>query len=142
MISVESFQIEFQPTGKRVSVTAGDILLEAARDSGIELAAACGGEGNCGQCQIIILTGEVSQPTSDEEFILTEFDLQNGRRLACCTQVFSDLRVEIPRGSLINGPRLQIESSLREIEPDPIVRAVQLALRKSITKYAPSWMDK
>jgi len=128
-MSVESFPVEFQPTGKRVNVSSGDSLLEAARDSGIELATACGGEGNCGQCQVVILAGEVSPPTPDEEFIIAELDLHNGRRLACCTQVFGSLKVEIPRDSLITGPRLQIESSLREIEPDPIVQAVQLELQ-------------
>jgi uncharacterized 2Fe-2S/4Fe-4S cluster protein (DUF4445 family) len=127
-MSAASFQVEFQPTGKRVSVSSEDNLLEAARESGIELAAACGGEGNCGQCKIIILTGEVTLPTLDEEFIIPELDLQKGYRLACCTQARSDLKVEIPRGSLITGPRLQIESDLGAIEPDPLVRAIQLEL--------------
>lgn len=129
MMCAESFQVEFQPTGKRVNVSSGDNLLEAVRESGIELAAACGGEGNCGQCQITILSGAVSTPTADEEFIIPELAIQNGRRLACCTQVLSDLKVEIPIGSLISGPRLQIESILGEIKPDPIVRAVHLVLQ-------------
>lgn len=129
MMSGKSFQVEFQPTGKRVNASSGDTLLEVARNSGIDLASACGGEGNCGQCQVIILTGKVSPPTPDEEFIISELDLQNGRRLACCAQVISDLKVEIPRGSLITGQRLQIESNLREIEVDPIVRAVHLELQ-------------
>jgi uncharacterized 2Fe-2S/4Fe-4S cluster protein (DUF4445 family) len=128
MMCAVSFQVEFQPTGKRVRASAGENLLESARDSGIELSAACGGEGNCGQCQIIILSGEVSPSTPDEEFIIPELDLQNGRRLACCTRPLSDLKVEIPRESLMPGPRLQIESDLREIDPDPLVRAAQLAL--------------
>lgn len=122
------FQVEFQPTGKRVRVAAGENLLEAARDSGIELASACGGEGNCGQCQIVILSGEVTAPTMDEEFILPEMDIQNGRRLACCTHPLSDLKVGVPRDSLISGPRLQIESNLREIAVDPLVRAYPLVL--------------
>jgi uncharacterized 2Fe-2S/4Fe-4S cluster protein (DUF4445 family) len=129
MKNAEHFQVEFQPTGKRVSVSPGDYLLEVARDTGIEMAAACGGEGNCGQCRVIILSGDVSPPTPDEEFIIPALDLQKGRRLACCTQPRSDLKVEIPRGSLITGPRLQIESDLRTIEPDPMVRAVHLTLQ-------------
>jgi uncharacterized 2Fe-2S/4Fe-4S cluster protein (DUF4445 family) len=134
-MSTHNFQVEFQPTGKRVSVSPDEFLLEAARGSGIELAAACGGEGNCGQCQVIILTGEVTPPTPDEIFIIAELDLQKGRRLACCTQPLSDLSVEIPRGSLISGPRLQIESDLREIAPDPLVCAVNLEL------HPPNLMD-
>lgn len=124
----ENFQVEFQPTGKRMHVSSGENLLDVARNSGIELAAACGGEGSCGQCQVVILSGEVSLPTQNEEFVIPELALQKGRRLACCTQVLSDLKVEITRGSLITEPRLQIESNLKEIEVDPIVHAIQLEL--------------
>lgn len=129
MSNTENFRVEFQPTGKRVNVSPGETLLKAAQDSGIELATACGGEGSCGQCQVTILAGEVSSPTPDEEFIINELDLQGGRRLACRTQVLSDIKVEIPRKSLITGPRLQIESNLREIEPDPLVHTVHLELQ-------------
>ena len=112
------FQVEFQPIGKRVKVTPGISVLEAARQAGIDLASACGGEGNCGQCQVVLLTGQVSPTTSDENFILSDLELSNGMRLACCTQVLSDLKVHIPKGSLISGQRLQIEADLGQIEND------------------------
>ena len=38
-----SFEIEFQPIGKRVKVAAGTSIFEATRSAGIELASACGG---------------------------------------------------------------------------------------------------
>lgn len=128
MSKTKSFQVEFQPTGKRIALDYSGNLMEAARNSGIDLASACGGLGNCGQCQVNLLSGEVSAPTSDEEFILSKFDILEGRRLACCVQVYSDSKVEIPRGSLVTGQRLQIESNLKDIEVDPIVRAFQLRL--------------
>lgn len=125
---VQRFEIEFQPVGKRVRASSEENLLDAARSSGIELATACGGDGSCGQCQIVILSGKTTPPTTSEEFIIPELDLQNGRRLACQTSPLSDLKVEIPRDSLITGPRLQVESNLKEIEVDPMVRAVDLEL--------------
>ncbi len=126
MDAAAHFQVEFQPTGKRIRVPAGDNLLQAARESGIELASACGGGGNCGQCQVIILEGEVPPPTTDEEFIIPALELTGGVRLACCTPVYNDLKVEIPRGSLITAPRLQIESETQEIPAEPRVEARNL----------------
>lgn len=116
-----TYEIEFQPLGKRVTIKAGASVLEAARQAGIELTSACGGEGNCGQCQVVLLAGKVSPLTGDEEFLISEVDRQNGYRLACCMQVLSDLKVHIPKDSLITGQRLQIESSLSMIAPDPSV---------------------
>jgi uncharacterized 2Fe-2S/4Fe-4S cluster protein (DUF4445 family) len=109
-------------------VSPGTSVLEAARQAGIDLASACGGEGNCGQCQVVILEGQTNPTTLDEEFILSDLERSTGTRLACCTQVLSDLKIQIPRGSLITGQRLQIEADLRQIEVDPIVRAIPINL--------------
>lgn len=123
------YQIQFQPTGKRVSARAGNTLLEAAHNSGIELASVCGGEGSCGQCQIIVLDGKVSELTSDERFVFTKLEQSHGYRLACCTEPLSDLKVEIPRGSLITAPRLQVSSNLREVSVDPLVHSYALEIK-------------
>lgn len=130
----ESFDIQFQPIGKRVKVAADTSIFEAARKTGIELASACGGEGNCGQCQVILTEGKATTTTSDEEFILTELERLNGTRLACCTWALSDLNIQIPKSSLIIGQRLQITSELKEIDPDPVVRAYPLELSKPTLK--------
>lgn len=124
----QTFQVQFQPIGKRI-VAAPDVsLFEAARESGLDLASACGGEGNCGQCRVMVLSGETTPPNLDEEFILSELELQQGARLACCTFARSDLTIQVPRESLITGQRLQIGSDLRQIAPDPLVRAYAVTM--------------
>ncbi|MFL7838792.1 MAG: ASKHA domain-containing protein [Candidatus Promineifilaceae bacterium] len=132
MSEQDNYQVQFQPIGKRLVVEAETSLYEAARESGIELSSACGGEGSCGQCRIVVLAGETTPPNFDEEFILSELELQQGERLACCTYARSNLTIQVPRESLITGQRLQIAAdlaaSLREITPDPLVRAVNLEL--------------
>jgi len=125
----EMVQIQIQPVGKRVAVTKDMRLIEAARAAGIDLASACGGEGSCGQCQIVILQGEVTPPTPDEEFVLDNLERAGGLRLACSTKALSDLTIQIPRSSLITGQRLQIESNLREISVYPFAHAYQLELQ-------------
>jgi uncharacterized 2Fe-2S/4Fe-4S cluster protein (DUF4445 family) len=124
----EYFQVQFQPLGKRVSVPAGTTVLEATRQAGINLTSACGGEGNCGQCQIVLHNGAVTPLTPDETFFISENDLQHGYRLACSTRILGDLNVHLPKDSLITGQRLQVESNLREISPDPLVRALPVTL--------------
>jgi uncharacterized 2Fe-2S/4Fe-4S cluster protein (DUF4445 family) len=114
-------EVTFQPIGKRVSVPPESSLLDAARQAGVELTSVCGGEGNCGQCRVRVLNGDVSPPTPDEEFILTELEIINGERLACCTYVNSDVEVHVPKSSLLTDSRLQIESSIREVPVDPII---------------------
>jgi len=126
----KTFELQFQPIGKRLKVTAGTTIFEAARDAGIELSSACGGEGNCGQCQIIVIEGNATETTSDEEFILTEVERLNGYRLACCTWARSDLKIHVPKSSMITDQRLQIASELKEIDPDPVLRAYPLELAR------------
>jgi uncharacterized 2Fe-2S/4Fe-4S cluster protein (DUF4445 family) len=128
MSEQDNYQVQFQPIGKRIAVSPDDSLFEAARESGIELSSACGGEGSCGQCRIVVLAGETTPPNFDEEFILSDLELQQGERLACCTYARSDLTIQIPRESLITGQRLQIASDLQEITPDPLVSAFKLEL--------------
>ncbi len=123
-----TFAVQFQPVGKRVSVAAGATLLDAARLAGIDLTSACGGEGNCGQCQVVVLSGEVTPLTPDEEFFISESDRSRGYRLACATCVLSDVKIHLPKDSLITGQRLQVESNLREEPPDPSVHAYPVTL--------------
>lgn len=114
-------EIDFQPIGKRVAVKPGSSLLMAAQQAGITLTAVCGGEGNCGQCRVQILEGLVTPPTLDEKFTLTELELRNGMRLACCTIPQGAVKVELPVSSLLTQARLQTENTLRQVEVVPLV---------------------
>ncbi len=114
-------KIDFQPIGKRVDVAPDTSILDAARQAGIDLTSICGGEGNCGQCRIQVLIGDVSPPTADEEFIFTALEIQNGERLACCTYPQSDVKLHLPKSSLLTDSRLQLESTIRDVPVDPII---------------------
>ena len=121
-----TYQVDFEPVGKRVAVAPNTTLLEAAQQAGLALSSACGGLGNCGQCRVVILTGSVSLPTVDEGNILTELELQRGQRLACNTHVHSNVRVHVPKSSLITAQRLQLEGDLGELTLDPLIQAYDL----------------
>ncbi len=121
-----TYQVDFEPVGKRVEVGPNTTLLESAQQAGLALSSACGGMGNCGQCRLVILAGNVSPPTVDEKYILTELELQRGQRLACSTHIHSDVKVHVPKSSLITTQRLQLEANLGELTLDPLIHAYDL----------------
>ena len=69
-------------------VSDGTTLLEAARRAGAKVPSVCGGQHDCGECQVIVLEGEVSPIDPDELESLTPEQLEAGIRLACCTRVY------------------------------------------------------
>ncbi len=115
--------IDFQPLGRRVRVTEGRSLLEAARKAGVGLNAVCGGAGSCGTCRVRIVDGEVSPPNKSEEKFLDQTELDEGYRLACQVEVLGDVLVDVPPESITAPQRAQIEGRERPVEIDPTVRA-------------------
>ncbi len=122
----QAYQVDFEPIGKRVEVFHNTTLLETAQQAGLALSSACGGVESCGQCRVIVLEGQVSPPTLDERYILTEVELLGGERLACCTRVHNNLKVHVPKSSLITEQRLQLVGDAGELTLDPLIYAYQI----------------
>jgi uncharacterized 2Fe-2S/4Fe-4S cluster protein (DUF4445 family) len=118
--------VDFEPTGKRIEIAPNTTLLEAARQAGLALSSTCGGVGRCGQCRLVILAGSVSSPTVDEEYTLTQPELQRGQRLACQTRIHSNVKVHVPPSSLMTTQRLQLEGDLEEFTLDPLIHVYDL----------------
>jgi uncharacterized 2Fe-2S/4Fe-4S cluster protein (DUF4445 family) len=91
------FIVKFVSFGKTVSVPAGTDLVTAAIRCGIVLSAACGGEGVCGKCKVIVNKGKVK--TEASRFI-SAAESKKGMVLACQTLVEGNLEVTVPKGSL------------------------------------------
>jgi uncharacterized 2Fe-2S/4Fe-4S cluster protein (DUF4445 family) len=89
-----SCTVQFEPSGTAVEIEPGRTLLEAARDAGIPLAAACGGRGTCGKCRVRIPGGPPSSVTDHEKKALTEALRAGGWRLACQYVVTSAVTAE------------------------------------------------
>ena len=57
--------IRFEPSGLRIEVVKGTVLLEAARKVGVYVSSICGGDGYCGKCKVTINDGQFrSNPTT------------------------------------------------------------------------------
>jgi len=118
-----SYQIDFEPVGRRVQVAESVTLWQAARDAGVGLSAVCGGTGTCGRCRVRVLSGQVSPLTTAEVNALDADELAEGYRLACQTEVGGDIKVHVPPASLTAPQRLQVEGRELPVVPAPPVVA-------------------
>src|SRR5512135_1564124 len=121
-------RVDFEPIGRRVNVETGATLLDAAQRAGVMLTAVCGGEGSCGRCIVRVMSGQVSAPNRTEEIELGEVDVTSGWRLACQTEIASDVRVHVPSDSLVTAQRTQTEGASVEVALDPAVRSLDVTL--------------
>ena len=88
----------FRPSGREAYVLPGTRLVEAAAEAGLVLEVPCGGEGLCGRCRVIVVSGALPPTTAETELLSTE-ELQAGWRLACQSTVCGPTEVEIPPAS-------------------------------------------
>jgi uncharacterized 2Fe-2S/4Fe-4S cluster protein (DUF4445 family) len=124
----KSFNVDFEPIGRRVEIIEGESLLTAAQTAGVQIISLCGGVGACESCRIRLISGQLTPPTLEEREGLGSEDLAKGFRLACQAIPLSDVKVEVPPESLTTSQRLQIEGQEIVIEVDPVVIPLELRL--------------
>jgi uncharacterized 2Fe-2S/4Fe-4S cluster protein (DUF4445 family) len=122
--------VRFEPSGLRIEVPAGTVLLEAAHKVGVYLTSICGGDGYCGKCKVEIDKGEFqTRPTT----LLTPDEIRDNIVLACQTKVLSDLTVTVPKVHALGAGQILVESDAHRFsqlagettgvfEFDPLVR--------------------
>ena len=72
----------------------GDTLLQALQGAGIQVPAACGGAGTCGQCRVVVLAGG-GEALPSERARLDRLALRAGTRLACQLVLRNDLDLRV-----------------------------------------------
>ncbi|MBN2106164.1 MAG: DUF4445 domain-containing protein [Deltaproteobacteria bacterium] len=85
--------VHFLPDNVTVQASAGANLLQLALEAGVHINAACGGDGACGKCRVLIKSGTTESRECEK---LPPDDYAQGWRLACRTTVLSDVVVQIP----------------------------------------------
>jgi uncharacterized 2Fe-2S/4Fe-4S cluster protein (DUF4445 family) len=128
-MSLIKYKILFSPSGRSADIIPGTSLLEAAWMAGIQLASACGGNGKCLKCRVIIGGGDVSPLTDLELKALKDQELRKGYRLACCACALSDLKVEVPEKSVASDARLQLYGLTEPGAVDPAIESVEILVK-------------
>ncbi|QEA13026.1 NADH:ubiquinone reductase (Na(+)-transporting) subunit F [Comamonas flocculans] len=87
-----SYQLTIEPLGQTLDVEDGQTILDAALRAGIYLPHACC-HGLCGTCKIQVLDGEIDHGEASS-FALMEYEREEGKALACCAMLESDVVIE------------------------------------------------
>jgi len=104
---VQEFTVNFKGLSKTIKAPKGSDLLAAAIRAGLILNTACGGEGLCGKCRVIVKKGNIRDERSK---FINDRDRKKGFVLACQTLIEGDLEVEVPKESLEVHEKIKHES--------------------------------
>ncbi len=77
-------------------------------EAGIHINASCGGSATCGKCKVKVLKGKIDSPKHPK---LSQWEYDQGFRLACLTSIQGNIDVEIPIES-------QVDKSVLDLKPD------------------------
>lgn len=80
---------------KSFHAPAGDKLLNVLSSQGIFVSSACGGDGSCGQCRVVIKEGGGDILPTELSHI-NKREAKEGCRLACQVNVKQNLKIELP----------------------------------------------
>jgi adenylate cyclase len=88
-------KINFLPDKKALEVENGETILQTAIRNNIPHVNACGGEGRCTTCRLVILEGieNCSEQTEQEKALKEKVHTTDEFRLACQTQADGDITV-------------------------------------------------
>lgn len=71
------------------------LLMDLLDDAGIELESSCAGNGTCGKCRVLIISGECLPPSPAEMELLSPKDFKRGIRLACHCLVRGEVELSV-----------------------------------------------
>ncbi len=105
-----TYTVKFLPHNISVAVEQNENLIRAAMEAGVHINASCGGTGVCGKCRVLLEQGTMDGGIS-EQFSVE--DKEKGYRLACQSQITSDITIRIPVESQVDTSRLNAQSGGR-----------------------------
>ncbi len=92
---MNSYTVRYMPNNKTVDTDDTLDLLHLAQQNAIPIDHSCNGKGTCGKCKVKI-EGACNEPTPQELKLLSDEQLTEGWRLACCCVPEGDMTVHVP----------------------------------------------
>lgn len=138
-----SQQLTIEPLGATIEVEDGQTILDAALRQGIYIPHACG-HGLCGTCKIEVVGGDVDHGAANP-FALMDFERDEGKTLACCATLQSDVTIEAdieddPDARII--PVQDFATTVSRIETlTPTIKAIWLKLDSAIDFQAGQYVQ-
>jgi len=135
--------LTIEPLGVTIEVEDGQTMLDAALRKGIYIPHACG-HGLCGTCKVEVLEGDIEQGVSNP-FALMDFERDEGKTLACCATLESDVTIE---ADIDDDPDARIiamedfQTTVSRIETvTPTIKAIWLKLDHPIDFQAGQYVQ-
>ncbi|MCG4456002.1 2Fe-2S iron-sulfur cluster-binding protein [Pseudomonas sp. MMS21-TM103] len=125
-----SYNVTIEPTGEVIEVEEGQTILQAALRQGVWLPFACG-HGTCATCKVQVLEGDVEVGAASP-FALMDIEREEGKVLACCATVQSDVTIEADIDvdpDFLGHPVADFRATVSAIvELSPTIKGVHLKL--------------
>ncbi|MBN1991085.1 MAG: DUF4445 domain-containing protein [Anaerolineae bacterium] len=131
----QKYLVVFQPSGRQGYVPAGQTLLAAARELGVEIESICGGQQTCGTCKVLVNTGDfpkygivskaehLSPPGQGEiSYWQKRHRAPGDYRLSCMTRVWGDVVIHVPEESQARKQIVRKSATVRQVTLDPAIR--------------------
>ena len=111
-------QIYFYPDEKKINLKEDESILTASLKEGIPHVHACGGEGRCTTCRVLVLEGEEKcEPRNKaEKTISSKLNFPSNIRLACQTKISGDVKC---RRLILDEEDVAVVKQMKE-QPVPI----------------------
>lgn len=110
------------PSGQSIEAYPNLSLLENLKHGNVHITAPCGGKGVCGRCKLIVEEGEYLTRQKEK---LSQKEIQEGYVVSCQTYPRGDLKVSIPRTSILRvegkidtGKSAELESLFNSFNVD------------------------
>lgn len=138
-----TYTVTIEPTGEQIEVEEGQTILQAALRQGVWLPFACG-HGTCATCKVQVLEGEVEIGNASP-FALMDVERDEGKVLACCATVESDVTIEadIDVDPDFKGYPVEdyVATVTRLVELSPTIRGVHLKLDRPMQFQAGQYIN-
>ena len=98
--------VRFAPSGQKLEVERGTLVVDAVRAAGLPIARACGDDLICARCGVRVLAGTVARESAAERESKRRNRIAPELRLACAIRVRGDLELTAdywgaPRGLVL-----------------------------------------
>jgi uncharacterized 2Fe-2S/4Fe-4S cluster protein (DUF4445 family) len=132
------YTVRFDSHPETIDVPAGALLVEAARQGGVEIRQPCGGQGRCGRCAVRIESGQVRRRSV---LRLSKADIGAGYALACQTVVEGDVSVVVPPPEQIQRRLTTDHIAPEALVPDGYDPEQVQTVRRVVLQLTPPSMD-
>lgn len=135
--------ITIEPIGEQIEVEDDQTILQAALRQGVWLPFACG-HGTCGTCKVHVVDGDVDVGDASP-FALMDIERDEGKVLACCATVESDVTIEADIDVDPDFEGYPVEDYVATVtdivDLSPTIKGVHLKLDRPMTFQAGQYIN-